>query len=93
MSLKWTGRKDNFKNPRWRTADTHERPVLHYRETSRILDFRDGGCTPSWILEIEIFNSRAFERHVLRVIMPNFMEIGHTVERYRTSPRLLDDRT
>ena len=50
VSLKWAGRKDNFKNPRWRTADTHERPMLpaidRYRpgapELRLHVDWQDG---------------------------------------------------
>ena len=56
----------HFKNPRWRTADTLERPVLHHREILQFVDFQDGGCPSSWNFETEIFNSQSLQRHVLR---------------------------
>ena len=55
-------KKFHFKNPRWRTADTLERPVLHYHE---YCNFQDGGCPSSWNFEIESFDSRLLERHIL----------------------------
>ena len=42
-----------------------ERPVLHHNVISRFFAFQDGGCPPSWIFEIEIFNCHALQRHVL----------------------------
>ena len=44
-------------NPRWPTADTFERPVLHHYEMSHFCQY--GCCPPSWIFEMRIFNSRA----------------------------------
>jgi len=51
-------KKNNFKNPRWQTADALERPVLHHHEILQFLDFQDGGCPSSWNFEIEIFKSQ-----------------------------------
>jgi len=50
--------KNNFKNPRWQTADALERPVLHHHEILQFLDFQDGGCPSSWNFEVEIFKSQ-----------------------------------
>ena len=49
------------KNPRWRTAYTIERPVLQHHEISWFFDFQDGGCPPSCIFGIEIFDSCALQ--------------------------------
>jgi len=67
----------NFKNPRWRTADTLERPVVHH--ISRFFDSQVGGCPSSWIFEIVIFFTAVHFTDTLCVIAPNFMEISRTV--------------
>ena len=55
----------NFKNPRWRAA-----AVLKIGKSRYLMLMQNGslqriGRPPSWIFEIEIFNSRALQRHVL----------------------------
>ena len=60
-------KKFSFKNSRCRTADTLEKPVVHHHAISRFFHFQDGGCLPSWIFEIEIFNSHPLQRHVLQM--------------------------
>jgi len=73
-SLKYIARKTNFKNPRWRTADTLERPVLHHNEILQVFDFQDGAC---WNFEIKILTTLHF-RDVFCIILLNFTEISRT---------------
>jgi len=60
-SHRYTDLKITFKNPRWRTADAFERPILHYHEISRFFD-----CQDQAFLNSNFFYSCALCEHVLR---------------------------
>ena len=70
--------KIKYDDPRWWTADTPERHVLHNHGISQFFDFKNGDCPPSWILKLNFITAMHF-RDVIRITMPNFMESGHTV--------------
>jgi len=70
LSSAWAVKKFNFKNPRWWTTNTLERPVLHHHEISRFFDFQDGACLPSGIVEIETLTAMHF-RGTFCIITPN----------------------
>jgi len=67
--------KFNFKNPRWRTADTLERPVLHH-EIPRFFDLKIAALHHFGFLKLKFLIVTHFIETFC--IMPNFVEVGHT---------------
>lgn len=72
--MHWLSKKFNVKNPRWRTADTLERPVLRH-SMSQLFDFNMAAVRHFVFLEI---NSRTVQRLEIRSAS-NFVERAHTV--------------
>jgi len=72
-SHRYTDLKITFKNPRWRTADAFERPILHYHEISRFFDCQDQAFLNSNFFTVVHF------MNTFCVSVPNFDEIRQTV--------------